>query len=180
MLVASAFVAAAAVAIGVVALSWLPVRDISSPQSRKAAEAVRAVTVQGWAFFTKDPHTAVTHPYTPLSGQWVSAASGPNMRFRYALGFDRSGRSGQTDVETIASGIPEEQWRHCEETAEPGGCLNAFGLAVPVKAGPDAKLCGIVGLVSKEPVRWEYRGLVESMPGEVAVADVACDSGDSS
>jgi antimicrobial peptide system SdpA family protein len=157
------------------AFAWLPVSDVAPAEVRRFSQGIRSATVQGWAFFTRDPQEEVVLPYRDRDGDgtWENASEWPNAQARHAFGFDRTGRSTQFDTQVIAASVPEAAWTACDDP-DLAACIEGFGVALPVSVLGDVRLCGRIALVSRRPVPWEYRRLVEAMPGKVAVVNVAC------
>lgn len=163
-------------AVGLVGFAWLPVSEVAGPRGRAVAGAIRSVTVQGWAFFTRDPQTAAITPYRLDGNTWQSAIRGPNAQPRYWLGLNRESRLTDFDVQSLTTQIEEEWWSTCDQ-ADATSCFAADPTAHPVTVvTADPRLCGPVALVSEPPVPWAYRDLRDHMPADWVVLNVKCEA----
>lgn len=154
----------AAVALGVITtgIAGLLLLGVAGPHVRPP-DGVRLslgqVLPQGWAFFTRDPHSPDLAAYVrQADGTWVPQSRGRLADPASLFGFDRDTRALGVETAYLAYGIPDKAWIPCSQA--PARCLEAIPpLMSLTNTSTTRTLCGDVGLVQQQPPTFEFATL---------------------
>jgi antimicrobial peptide system SdpA family protein len=133
----------------------------SNVVSAKDGGALRRIAVQigpqGWAFFTKSPHST---DFVPLrvaaDGGLVPALAPPQSKAENLFGLSRAQRSQGPELAYITDQVV--RWEEC--SADRQDCRErALGATASVarNTSPVPTLCGDFVLVETAPVPWSFR-----------------------
>ena len=149
-----------------------------NPQSPglRAERGTRLVLPEGWGFFTRDPREAdLILARLDENDEW--RLEPPHASLDNLLGLRRLSRALPVEssqilhqVEPAFISCGDDNWRHCTAKAPVHEIQN------PV---PDAKLCGDVTFVRREPVPWAWADLLhpDDMPTNIFRTRIRCDHG---
>lgn len=154
----------------------LPDNALDVPGAAAVEPHLRAVTPQGWAFFTRSPREPKLTAWRHDGGAWEPALLGPHAEPRNAFGFDRASRAQPVEAAILNNRVPEKAWIDCGRADLPR-CLERPGAVTRVgSTGPSPTLCGRVALVVREPWPWAWaRGAPDGeMPARTARLEVEC------
>lgn len=137
----------------------------------------RRLVPQGWGFFTRSPREADLEPYAldEATGEWTRVSRAPHSEPRNVFGLRRASKGQRIELALVRSTVPKEAWSDCE--GDPFDCLDGSETSGPVaNTSPGPTVCGIVGLVSQEPVPWAWArsDAGVEMPSRVARVEVTC------
>lgn len=166
------------VAVGIVALLLLatvPSNTALGPEGSDRLNAVRQLSTQGWAFFTKDPREPFVAVYEHGGDGWQEVTGTSNGEPRFLFGADRRVRTEAYEVEHLTRESADIDWRECQEDGVEG-CLDGGeqDAATVISQFEASRFCGEIALVHQEPVPWAWGHMVDEMPAEFKYVDVDC------
>lgn len=138
---------------------------------------IKAVTPQGWSFFSRDPREADLELYARgrgVQGTWTEVALGPNGATENALGLSREARARLMEIGAIHDRISSRHWLGCRgavNQCKVGKLSNSIS-----SPASDPYFCGEFILLRKEvlPWAWARSGSTAPMPYQAARFDIGC------
>ena len=135
---------------------------------------LRAVTPEGWAFFTKSPREAETVAYRRKGDRWVTAVS-PNAHPVHLFGVRRSARVAGIELSDLMRRMPRGHWTPATTEEREATVRRLRPLRLASRAERPA-VCGMLLLESREPIPWAWsRAETVRMPARRALLEVQCD-----